>query len=312
MIVWPAFAKVNLALEVLGRRPDGYHEIVSVMQTVDLHDTVAVAPAAALTFTCSDPALAGPDNLALRAAVALRQSAAPGRGAAIDLDKRVPVAAGLGGGSSDAAATLLALDRLWELHLSAPRLNELAATLGADVPFFLHGGTALVGGRGERIEPLPAAPERWLVLVRPPDSVPGKTALLYGRLTPADYGDGSATRAAAEALRRGEFPADEVLVNTFARVADGAFPGLAAARADLEAAAGRPAHLSGAGPTLFAVFTAPRPAEDALCRLQAKGREAYLVRTGPWRPQPCPVVNVDCEGTGGVTLSSPQYHFYDP
>ncbi len=287
MITCTAYAKVNLALEVVGRRSDGYHEIVTLLQTVSLHDTVRVAPAADLSLSCDVPALAGADNLALRAAVLLQQRCGARQGAAIHLQKRIPVAAGLGGGSSDAAATLLALAELWHLEPEMGMLAEVATALGSDVPFFLWGGTALAGGRGERLEALPPAPARWLVLLRPPVMLPGKTALLYRRLSPADFGDGATARAAAAAVREGRFPADELLVNTFERVADAVFPGLAAARASLQTAAGgRPVHLSGAGPTLFAVFADREPAVAACRRLLAEGNQAYLVRSVPARSRP--------------------------
>ena len=116
-----AYAKVNLTLEVLGRRPDGYHEIASVMQTVGLHDVVELTPADDVTLECDRPGLETPDNLALRAAAALRAEAGVREGVHIDLRKAIPVAAGLGGGSSDAAATLVGLNRLWGLGMSAGR-----------------------------------------------------------------------------------------------------------------------------------------------------------------------------------------------
>ncbi len=280
MIACAAYAKVNLALEVTGRRPDGYHEVVTLLQTVSLHDTVRVAPAAGLSLSCDEPALAGADNLVLRAATLLRERCGVRQGAAIHLEKRIPLAAGLGGGSSDAAATLLALARLWDLAAGAEVLAEVAAALGSDVPFFLRGGTALASGRGEQVEALPPAPERWLVLLRPPVVLPGKTALLYRRLSPADFTDGAAARAAAAEVREGRFPTEEQLVNTFERVADEVFVGLPAAREHLQAAAGgRAVHLSGAGPTLFVLFADREPAAETLRTLLAEGREAYLVRS---------------------------------
>ncbi|MHB1006360.1 MAG: 4-(cytidine 5'-diphospho)-2-C-methyl-D-erythritol kinase [Chloroflexota bacterium] len=284
VIVCPAYAKLNLVLEVLGRRPDGYHQVLTVLQAIDLHDTVSVAPARALTLRCDDPSLANVDNLAYRAALALRQRYGVGRGASIAIAKRIPVAAGLGGGSADAAATLLALDRLWGLSLPEAELAAVGAGLGSDVPFCLRGGTALAGGRGEALAPLPAAPQRWLVLLCPPLTIPAKTATLYRRLSPATYDDGARARSVAEALRRGEFPAEGLLVNTFAKVADEAFPGLAAARAALEAVAPGPAHLSGAGPSLFVFFSDEQAALKALASLRERGVGVYLARTGAWRP----------------------------
>ncbi len=144
MLTLRAPAKVNLTLEVLGRRDDGYHDIVSIMQTVDLCDTITLEPADALAIECDDTSIGPSANLALRAATLLNESTGGGKGAKIRLEKRIPVAAGLGGGSSDAAATLVGLNRLWGLDLPIERLVGLAAGLGSDVPFFIHGGVAMV------------------------------------------------------------------------------------------------------------------------------------------------------------------------
>src|SRR5688500_15047283 len=132
-----AHAKVNLTLEVLGKRADGFHDIRSVMQRISLADTLTVERAEGLTLTCSDPGLEGPENLVWRAAELLRTECGVAEGAALRLEKRIPVAAGLGGGSSDAAAALRGLNELWRLRLSGERLWELGARLGSDVPFFL-------------------------------------------------------------------------------------------------------------------------------------------------------------------------------
>lgn len=153
-------AKVNLFLEVLGKRPDGYHEIATVMQAIDLADTIEFhdAPEGECQLTCNVPGIPIDDNLVAKAVNAVRVEAGSRRGVRVHLEKRIPSGAGLGGGSSDAAATLIALDRWWGLGLSADTLRRLASSLGSDVPFFLTGGTALCTGRGEIIEPVPDAP----------------------------------------------------------------------------------------------------------------------------------------------------------
>lgn len=168
MIVIDAPAKVNLFLEVCGRRPDGYHELESVMQTVGLFDRLTIEPADALTLECDHPALA-PDrtNLVLKTAFKLREKLGITAGARMVLEKHIPLGAGLGGGSSDAAAALTGLQRLWGRELPEGELNALAASIGADVPFFLKGGTCVARGIGERLEPLPASPDAWFVLVYP-------------------------------------------------------------------------------------------------------------------------------------------------
>src|SRR5512145_2350061 len=166
-LVLSAAAKVNLTLEVLGKRPDGYHEIATVMQTVDLADRLTLEDAETLELDASAAGVpTDGTNLALRAAMALRETVGITRGVRISLDKRIPVAAGLGGGSADAAAVLLGLNRLWGLRWPRARLEAIAVTLGMDVPFFLRGGGALATGRGEQLEPVDVGGSA-LVLVNP-------------------------------------------------------------------------------------------------------------------------------------------------
>src|SRR6185437_14798873 len=147
MLLARATAKVNFFLEITGRRPDGYHTLSTLFQTLSLADRLTFQPAPGLSLSCSDPALPTDEsNLALRAAARLRALLKEPRGARIHLEKKVPTGAGLGGGSSDAAAVLKALLRLWKRRLSAGELHALAASLGADVPFFLKGGLCLAAG----------------------------------------------------------------------------------------------------------------------------------------------------------------------
>jgi len=176
-------AKLNLFLEVIRRRPDGYHDIDTVMQAIDLYDDLHVSPRAepALALECSDPALPCDErNLALRAAKALREHTGHRGGAHLRLTKRIPSQAGLGGGSSDAAGALVGLNRAWGLGLSVEELRGVAAQVGSDVAFFLYGGTARCTGRGERVEPVAGPPEQRYVLVCPQVAV--STAEAYKRV----------------------------------------------------------------------------------------------------------------------------------
>src|SRR4030042_180950 len=159
MIPLKAYAKINLTLEALSKRPDGYHEIASVRQATSLADTLTFEPAETLDFNCDVPELQTGDNLVLKAARLLKEISGYKKGARINLTKKIPLAAGLGSGSTDAAATLVGLNKLWGLNLSRAKLLELAAKLGSDVPFFLYGGTALAQERGEQGTPLPATSE---------------------------------------------------------------------------------------------------------------------------------------------------------
>jgi 4-diphosphocytidyl-2-C-methyl-D-erythritol kinase len=172
-LTFPAFAKVNLDLRILGLRQDGYHDLRTVFQSLALADTVTLRSVRGpLTLTCDDPQVpTDRRNLAWKAASLLWRSARLGRGeparAAIHLEKRIPAAAGLGGGSADAAVTLIGLNRLWQLGLDGASLSRLGARIGADVPFFLVGGTALGLGRGDDIYPLADLPKVHVVLIRP-------------------------------------------------------------------------------------------------------------------------------------------------
>ena len=169
LLRFKAFAKINLFLEILGKRDDGYHEINSLMVNVDLPDVLEFRKTASgfsLT-TDSKEVPSGFDNICLKAAETIREYANHKEGMEIALSKRIPVEAGLGGGSSDAACTLVAANRLWDLGLSWVELEGVAEKVGSDVPFFVRGGAQLAGGRGERLEPLPDFPEIWFVLVTP-------------------------------------------------------------------------------------------------------------------------------------------------
>ena len=170
-LLLPAPAKLNLYLRILGRRADGFHELETLFERIDLADELTFRDADdAITLTCSDPALScAADNLVVKAAALLQRSAKTQQGASIHLTKRTPVGAGLGGGSSDAATTLIGLNRLWQLQLPISQLKELAAELGSDVAFFLEQQAFAIGtGRGERLEPLPdLSATLWHVLVVP-------------------------------------------------------------------------------------------------------------------------------------------------
>jgi len=178
-------AKLNLFLEVLRKRPDGYHDLDTVMQAVDLFDDLLIEPheGPELSLVCSEPSLPTDGrNLVLRAALALRERTGHRGGAGLALTKRIPMQAGLGGGSSDAAGALAGLNRAWGLGLSTDELRQVAATLGSDVAFFLYGGTARCTGRGDIVEPLPAPAVFHYVLACP--SVGVSTADAYARLSP--------------------------------------------------------------------------------------------------------------------------------
>jgi 4-diphosphocytidyl-2-C-methyl-D-erythritol kinase len=180
-------AKLNLFLEVLARRPDGYHEIESLMVTVSLFDTLTVTElgSEAIVLECDDPTLpTGSANLVVQAAERLRTATGCSRGARITLKKVIPAQAGLGGGSSDAAAALVALDRVWDLGMTASRLDTVAAEIGSDVAFFLHAPAAVCRGRGERVEPVALRQPLHFVLVA--STIGLRTADVYRDVRPPE------------------------------------------------------------------------------------------------------------------------------
>ncbi len=286
MITLSAYAKINLTLEVLGRRPDGYHDIASVVQTIDLADTLSFAENGELRLLCETPVLASTDNLVVRAAVLLRDVTGCSKGARIRLDKAIPLAAGLGGGSSDAAATLVGLNELWGLNLPLSRLVRVASELGSDVPFFLIGGTALVEGRGERVTPLPSLPDISVVLLKPPLDIPNKTARLFGALAEADFTPGQWTQRLVSLLHQGGSPAGSKLFNVFERAAYAFYPGLDGYRQQFLAAGAAMVHLAGAGPTLFALVNDESQGEELYQRIRSCSLEAYLAQTVDGAPGP--------------------------
>ncbi len=276
----PAYAKINLTLDVLGRRDDGYHELASVMQTLALHDTIALRPAAPgiCACYCNVPELHGKDNLALRAArLLIEELDCAHHGITIELRKSVPTQAGLGGGSSDAAAVLVALNRLWGLELDREHLSELAARLGSDVPFFVYGGTAMIGGRGEVVTPLPDAESLWIVVAMPHIGIP--TPEVFRLLNAADYSDGGATRAVADAVRRGDEVPLGRLENGLESAAASVCVELAGLRDAMLAASAPAVRMSGSGAALYAPARCLETAEAIYGAAASWGARAWLTRT---------------------------------
>ncbi len=281
---------MNLALEVLGRRPDGLHEILTVMQTVSLCDVLHVSRSASPQFRCNEKGLEGKDNLVIRTADLLARHLGQPLIASVVLSKRIPVAAGLGGGSSDAAAALAALLRLHGVRLPFQEVSALAFQLGADVPFFLQGGTCLVAGAGESVRPLRPVGPCTIVVVVPPIVLPSKTATIYSLLRPQHFSSGGSVSALADAIDRSGAVPSELLTNTFEAVALGHFDQL---RSHWDKAASitrlRP-HLSGTGPSFFFLLDTPSTARECAAELRKAGlrtfvlsptRRGHIVRRAP-------------------------------
>lgn len=278
-VVLRTSAKVNLALEVLGKRGDGYHEIATVLQAVDLFDRLKLEAADTLSLHTDDPDLPTDDgNLVMRAARLLQKAAGIEAGARIRLTKRIPVAAGLGGGSSDAAATLWGLHRLWRLRWPRARLQELAVELGMDVPFFLGAGRAVARGRGEQLAALPGGGGYALVLVNP--RVPLSTREVYGRVPAGWHAAPTGTERVIEALRtRNVGKVAAALTNNLESVVEPVLPVIGRMKAALLAAGALGAIMSGSGPTVFGMARSLDHARQIRIRVSRAGWACWAVRT---------------------------------
>src|SRR4030042_1270967 len=276
MITKKAPAKINLTLEVLRKRPDGFHEIRSVLQTIDLHDTLYIQAGDGISFRCDMQGWSAEKSLLSKAVSLLRETTGYKGGAEIQIEKRIPLMSGLGGDSSDTAALLRGLNELWNLDLSEEKLAELASQLGSDIVFFLHGGTALAKGRGEMLSSLTLPVKLWVLLVFPDIPVePGKTAKMYATLKTSHFTDGSITEKLVESLKKGKAFTSSLLFNTFENIAYDVFKGLQNYKEHLVKLGATDVHLAGSGPTLFSVFTDKTKVQDLYQRCQAQGLKAY-------------------------------------
>ncbi len=251
---WPAPAKLNLMLHIVGRRPDGYHELQTVFQLIDLCDTVhlTVLESGAIERPQGPEGVPSDQDLTVRAAQALRQASGTQLGARIEVQKRIPMGGGLGGGSSDAATTLVGLNQLWRLGLSTDELAAIGLKLGADVPVFVHGTSAWAEGLGERLAPI-SLPEAWFVLVHPGISVPTREIFQAPELTrnsPITTIRGffdSGGRNDCEPVVRARYPQVAEALDWLARFA--------------------PARLTGTGACVFASFKSAADAERVAARV---------------------------------------------
>ena len=253
-------AKVNYRLDVLRRRPDGYHDLRMIMQRIDLCDeiTIALSSTPGIRVTCGrDGVPDGPGNIAWRAADALVKLSGRNVGIDIAITKNIPVAAGLGGGSSDAATVLLGMNELLELGLGIERLMEIGVTLGADVPFFVFGKTALAEGIGDVLTAIDAAPPLWLVIVNP--NIPVSTAWVYQslRLTGGRIGD------TIPRFFKDVAAVCAVLSNDLEAVTIERYPVIGEIKEKLVAAGAAGALMSGSGATVFGIFEAEEEAQRA-------------------------------------------------
>lgn len=284
VITIPAFAKINWTLRVLGRRSDKYHEIETVLQTISLHDRLSFwhSPDAEIAFQCDDPSLpADRSNLVSRAAHALKARLGIAAGAGIALEKRIPPGSGLGGGSADAAITLVGLNRLWDLSLTLSELMAMAAEIGADVPFFLVGGAALGVGTGTSISKLPDGPDQYLLVLKPNVTVSTKTA--YDSLNAPALTSVTSDTILSSSREGRDFDLSELqdIQNDFQPVVLRTHPEIERARDALLSVGATKAMLAGSGAGVFGVFKNKEAQERAI--------QAVKMEAG-WRLFPCQTV----------------------
>jgi len=283
MLTVLAPAKINLTLEVLAKRPDGFHEIRSVIQAINLCDSLNLQLSENIGFKSSVPDWVSGESLVSKAVGLLQEATGCRKGAAIEVGKHIPSVSGLGGDSSGAAAILRGLNRLWGLGLSLEELLRLAWQLGSDVAFFFYGGTALLEGRGERVTPLPPLPHMWVVLMMPPvPKLQRKTERLYASVKASQYTEGQITDRLVALLTGGSLKGERLIssvFNVFDNLARESFPGLEGYwQQFLKAGAGE-VHLAGSGPALFTLVKDKSQAEKIYGNLQKEGLESYLTET---------------------------------
>lgn len=275
-------AKVNLCLNITGRREDGYHELETIMQTIDLYDYVTICPAESFSFICSDPALSN-DNLVVKAASTFYSAFNRPAGVSIKLEKNIPYGAGLGGGSSDAAATLTGLNRLYGEPFSRAELWRMARSLGADVPFFLVGGTALCTGIGDIVEPCPDFPLCNYVLVKPEVNL--STAQVYASID-IEALQFRKRLSTIQISPSSQSVVKAILYNDLEPAALAMCPDLIRIRETLYARGAGGVLLSGSGSTMFGLFADKRSSEKAAEQLSMRQLDKWWVK-------PCQGINTD-------------------
>ena len=280
MLTVCAPAKINLVLEVLGKYDD-YHQISSVVQAISLCDVIRFQLAEGISFECTELSLEQ-GNLVTQAAVVLKETTKCDKGVRIKLRKNIPWGVGLGGGSSDAAATLLTLNKLWGLELAVSELASLAFKLGSDVSFFIYGGTALVEGKGEKVTPLPSLRPTWFVLLVPPlPKIKDKTGQLYRKLKASYFSNGEYVHGALLSLRQGRAITTNLTYNVFEELALDFFPELNKYRRSFEQVGASNVHITGSGPCLFTLLYEKEKANSLYLRLKKQGLESYVVSSLP-------------------------------
>lgn len=281
-LVKDAYAKINLGLDVIRRRDDGYHEVKMIMQMTGLYDTLVFESREddkIYIHTNHEKIPCDEHNLIYKAAMVLFEETGRRIGADITLEKRIPVAAGMAGGSTDAAAALIALNEMLGQPLESGRLKEIAVRVGADVPYCVMGGTALSEGIGEVLTALPAPPEAFLVIAKPDIDV--STAFVYQNLHLENVSDHPDIDGMAEALRAGDLRGiAERMGNVLETVTIPAYPVIGEIKRMCREEGALNALMSGSGPTVFAVYDDEEKAGNAIKRIKDEGLSQEVFLTG--------------------------------
>ncbi len=271
----PSFAKINWTLRIAGKRKDGFHELCTVFQTVSLHDTLTFSESEGLSLTCDDDLVPnGENNLIIKAAGLLQNLTGLNKGAEIHLEKRIPSPGGLGGGSSNAAVALIGLTRLWDADLTEEDLVSVAAEIGSDVSFFLHGGTALGTGRGEVIEPLPEVTADYLLIVTPDVAVSTRDA--FEAFHAPDLTKSTSDNILRDCRLEAESldPRHSALTNDLEASVFSSYPEVKRVKDTLLELGAVNAAMSGSGASVFAIFDKTETRQTA---------EKALDRESTWR-----------------------------
>lgn len=284
MIIYEkAPAKINLTLDILNKRDDGYHEVEMVMTQVDLYDRLELEELDGDTIIISSPVGYIPldeKNHAFQAAKLIKERYGVKQGVYIHIDKNIPVSAGLGGGSSDAAATLRGLNRLWQLNLDAEELQKLGAEIGSDVPFCVAGGTALATGRGERLQPIPSPPSCWVILAKPSVSV--STAEVYRQFDAASNTEKPKSRQMVQALEAQDYEGIcQALGNMLEQTTLRIYPEVSRIKACMEKLGADGVQMTGSGPTVFGLVRKESKVHRIYNGLRGFCKEVYVVRILP-------------------------------
>jgi 4-diphosphocytidyl-2-C-methyl-D-erythritol kinase len=272
-------AKINLSLDSLFRHSDGEHEWEMVMTSIDLADYVRIRPAAHISVTTDSGFLPeDPRNLAYQAARTLQKEAGVKAGAHIHIEKHIPVAAGLGGGSADAAAVLRGLNELWDLHYSKQRLAEIGLRVDSDVPFCVYSETALVRGRGQLVEPLGELPGFWVILAKPRVSV--STPTILRAVDDTNKGAEPDTRRVLSGIANRDFEEMTAgMSNVLEAVTAARYPEITALKKRLVKYGAEVAQMSGSGPTVFGLCAKRSRALHVYNSMKGFCKEVYLVHT---------------------------------